>query len=190
MREANQKNDRRVLKTKRNLRQTLIELMKIKPFEKITIRELCDCADVNRNTFYYHYDSAQALLDEILSELLTEIEEAEDGITDIPEGIRKLCLVYEKNKELLQILLVEQPNILFIKKLVRSGLPFVGVAVSDLNKDISPENKEMVSNYIIFGILAVFCTWLKQDEEKDTDRVSEVINTLMRYDPIQAIRKL
>ena len=164
--------------------------MKIKPFEKITIREICDHADINRNTFYYHYDSAQALLDEILSELLLEIEDAEDGITDISEGIRKLCSIYEKNKELLQILLVKQPNVFFIKKLIQTGLPFVEFAVSDLNKEISTENKEMVSNYIIFGILAVFCTWLKQDDENDTDRVSEVINTLMHFDPIQAIRRM
>ena len=79
------KSDRRILKTKRNLRQSLIELMKTKPFEKITIREICDYADVNRNTFYYHYDCTQALLDEILSTLLDEIKDAVDGITNISE---------------------------------------------------------------------------------------------------------
>ena len=103
---SKEKSDRRILKTKRNLRQSLIELMKTKPFEKITIREICDYADVNRNTFYYHYDCTQALLDEILSTLLDEIKDAVDGITNISEGIWKLCAVYQKNGELMRILLV------------------------------------------------------------------------------------
>ena len=185
---SKEKSDRRILKTKRNLRQSLIELMKTKPFEKITIREICDYADVNRNTFYYHYDCTQALLDEILSTLLDEIKDAVDGITNISEGIWKLCAVYQKNGELMRILLVEHTNISFCQKLVKVSTPFADIAVSDFNKDISDAKKEMISNYIAFGTLAIFYTWLKQDKEMEIDEVCRVIDALMHFDPIQAIK--
>lgn len=185
---SKEKSDRRILKTKRNLRQSLIELMKTKPFEKITIREICDYADVNRNTFYYHYDCTQALLDEILSTLFDEIKDAVDGITNISEGIWKICAVYQKNGELMRILLVEHTNISFCQKLVKFCTPFVDIAVSDFNKDISDAKKEMISNYIVFGTLAIFYTWLKQDKEMEIDEVCRIIDALMHFDPIQAIK--
>lgn len=185
---SKEKSDRRILKTKRNLRQSLIELMKTKPFEKITIREICDYADVNRNTFYYHYDCTQALLDEILSTLFDEIKDAVDGITNISEGIWKICAVYQKNGELMRILLVEHTNISFCQKLVKFSTPFVDIAVSDFNKDISDAKKEMISNYIVSGTLAIFYTWLKQDKEMEIDEVCRIIDALMHFDPIQAIK--
>ena len=50
-----QKLDRRVEMTKRLLKKSLIELLKNESIEKISIRNLCQNADVNRSTFYKHY---------------------------------------------------------------------------------------------------------------------------------------
>ena len=46
---------RRTQMTRRLIRTALIELMGEKTFERITIKELCERADVNRTTFYLHY---------------------------------------------------------------------------------------------------------------------------------------
>ena len=55
--------------TRRLFRTALIELMQEKPFEKITIKELCEQADLNRTTFYLHYNDQKELLDEVIGEL-------------------------------------------------------------------------------------------------------------------------
>ena len=44
--------DRRVKKTKRQLRQALMHLMTEKPSRSISVRELAERADINRGTFY------------------------------------------------------------------------------------------------------------------------------------------
>lgn len=46
--------DRRVRKTKRQLRQALMDLMSEKPSKSISVRELAERADINRGTFYIH----------------------------------------------------------------------------------------------------------------------------------------
>ena len=56
------KDDRRVQFTKRVLRESLIDLLYAKPIRKITIKELCDAADINRGTFYAHFQDQYALL--------------------------------------------------------------------------------------------------------------------------------
>ena len=47
--------DRRVRKTKKQLRMALTTLMMEKSVGEITVREIAELADVNRGTFYAHY---------------------------------------------------------------------------------------------------------------------------------------
>ena len=47
--------DRRIQKTKHNLKTALVKLLETKKLEQITIVELTQKADVNRKTFYLHY---------------------------------------------------------------------------------------------------------------------------------------
>ena len=74
--EQKTKTDRRVLYTKMFLKESLLELMKEKPVDKITPTELCRKADINRNTFYAHYYSTRDVLEEIETEFSTQIIES------------------------------------------------------------------------------------------------------------------
>lgn len=62
--------DKRVTKTKSLLKKTLIELLEERPFEQITVKELCQRAYVSRITFYTHYGDKYALVDEIFQDML------------------------------------------------------------------------------------------------------------------------
>ena len=57
--------DRRIAKTKRELKRALISLLADKPFEKITVTELCAAANTGRITFYAHYSDKYELVDEL-----------------------------------------------------------------------------------------------------------------------------
>ena len=47
--------DKRIRKTKSHLRQTLVSMLDEKPFEKITVKELCAASETSRITFYTHF---------------------------------------------------------------------------------------------------------------------------------------
>ena len=74
------KNDRRVRYTKQVIKSSLLELLQTKPFEQITVKELCQKADINRATFYSHYDTLISLIEEIEYE---ECKELFDMLDDI-----------------------------------------------------------------------------------------------------------
>ena len=59
------KNDLRIIKTKKVLFDTLLKLMKQKNFEKIKVSDICDEALINRSTFYAHYEDKYELLIEL-----------------------------------------------------------------------------------------------------------------------------
>lgn len=62
--------DKRIAKTKKNLKNAMITMLGEKDFEHITITELCRAAEISRITFYSHYSDKYALLDEIFDDML------------------------------------------------------------------------------------------------------------------------
>jgi AcrR family transcriptional regulator len=66
--------DRRIIRTKRMIRDALTVLMEEKGFEGITVRDLTDRANINRGTFYLHYRDKYDLLEQSEDEIITEIE--------------------------------------------------------------------------------------------------------------------
>lgn len=65
----NNKTDLRVIKTKKNLYESLLYLMKEKSFEEIKVSDICENAMVNRSTFYSHFDDKYDLLDGLIKDL-------------------------------------------------------------------------------------------------------------------------
>ena len=68
--------DRRVRKTKSQLRAGLAQLMREKSIREITVKELVDKVDINRSTFYLHYSDIPGMLKEIEDEILEEMGRA------------------------------------------------------------------------------------------------------------------
>ncbi|MGN0813767.1 MAG: TetR/AcrR family transcriptional regulator [Candidatus Coproplasma sp.] len=67
------KQDKRVVRTKRDLRNAFIELIVEKPFEKITVSEICRKASINKMTFYKHYQDKYALLDDCIKSVAENV---------------------------------------------------------------------------------------------------------------------
>src|SRR5882724_5885460 len=88
--QADQKNDRRISRTRKHLWEALVALIEEKDYSEITIQDIADRADVHRVTFYLHYRDKHDLLlnnvDSILHDLTAKIKPStgEDFRTDIP----------------------------------------------------------------------------------------------------------
>ncbi len=86
--------DIRIKKTIRNIHKSFIELFKGKDYEKITVKELIEKAEISKKTFYRYYSSIDNLFLEI-----------QDKITD--EYIQKFSLLsFPKDLKILLILLL------------------------------------------------------------------------------------
>mgnify|MGYP001025880017 CR=1 FL=1 len=66
--------DRRVRRSRKLLKQSLLELMKEKSFSDISVRDIAEGADMNRGTFYLHYSGTTELLRSIEADLLEELQ--------------------------------------------------------------------------------------------------------------------
>ena len=114
------KENRRIQMTKMLLRESLFELLEEKPIGKITIKEICENADINRSTFYKYYGDQFALLKEVEDELIQKTAEfvfnlnAEDNKLTILEDFLGYV---KKNADIFRIVLSTNGNTQFRYKL-------------------------------------------------------------------------
>ena len=115
--------DRRIRKTRKQLKDCLISLLKTKRIQDITVRELTEMADLNRGTFYLHYKDVFDLLEQTETELLGKLNSViqkhrAEELLDRPFNIfhEVYTLVYE-NASLVEILLGENGDLNFLNRM-------------------------------------------------------------------------
>jgi AcrR family transcriptional regulator len=65
--------DRRVARTKKNIYYAFFQLVQTKAIDEITVSELARAADIDRKTFYLHYDSTDDIIREFAEEKTKEL---------------------------------------------------------------------------------------------------------------------
>ncbi len=83
--------DRRKKYTRMVLREALMDLLKEKTITAVTVKEICELADINRSTFYSHYFDQYDLLSKI----------SEEVVADMYETLNEYS--FKKNEEALQM---------------------------------------------------------------------------------------
>lgn len=111
-------NDLRVIKTRRNIEESLIHLLGRKSFEQITVQDILEEALINRSTFYKHYsdkyDLAQHLCRISFDEFKSAVDERfhYDGTITALQAVEHLYLSFDAKREVLLCLFsIQSENI-------------------------------------------------------------------------------
>lgn len=102
--------DLRIRKTRRAIRSGLVKACQAKPYEHVSVADICRVSMVSRTTFYDHYTGKDALLAEVVSFLLEDITPALEGLWFGESGdsravARYLADIYARNGRALTTLL-------------------------------------------------------------------------------------
>jgi len=98
--------DRRVIYTKRVIRDSFLELLSEKPVEKISVTEICNNADINRGTFYAHYSDPYDLKQKLTEEIVGIITDRAHSLIYLDSEERdplQMLQILQQNKELCRI---------------------------------------------------------------------------------------
>jgi len=160
------KEDRRVKYTKMVLKESLIDLLSQKDISAITIKEICEEADVNRTTFYAHYADQYDLLRQIEDELLQNLKayitvfkqkKADAIFVDILEEMFEYI---KANAKLCKLLLSKEGNLDFQKRIMM--LVYDTNLVAKPNETLKKGEEEYVYSFVITGCVGVIHKWLEE----------------------------
>jgi len=71
----NRKSNRQYQKTETTLQKALLDLLKLKELDTITVTELTEKADIHRGTFYLHYKDVYDLFESVENDFFTKTQE-------------------------------------------------------------------------------------------------------------------
>ena len=119
------KTDARVRYTVHMIQNIFLELLKEKPVAKITVKEICERAEINRSTFYKHYQDVYDLMEKLENEAVEAFEKLLDSYVQnetVPALVTLLTSLRE-NRELLLPLLANSSNDDFMKRVIQNRRP-------------------------------------------------------------------
>ena len=160
--------DVRIVKSKESLMSALIGLMGKKKLVELTISEICQEADVNRNTFYSHYSSVRELFEEMNGKYMEALF-ASAKVFDEPNDstIKNLVNVLDKMKEkgnLTKIIFSESNSIKHLNTLLQILFP---TSIID-NLKIENLSLEECHAFLIGGITSLILRWIENDFQEIT----------------------
>lgn len=173
----NTKNNHRYQDMDIFMKAAMLELMQTTPFEKITVKSVCQKAGVNRGTFYYHYTDMNGMLTQLeeylTEELLQRVEEFRQR-----EDCGSLFLPYldyiNEHKYAYKVILSSQ-NILPIKKGFRPLFEYFILPQCQTYK-ITDENEITYYNiYFQSGITMVLRHWIENGCEKSRKDMNRIL---------------
>jgi AcrR family transcriptional regulator len=173
-----EKVDRRVKYTKRVLRESLLELMQEHPINKITVTEICRRADINRNTFYMHYNSQFDLLSSIEDSFLEEIKNAVERSlnTGVFDGlVSEICQYIEENGNLCKILFSDHGNGDYLKRIIYI---FHDRSIAKWLKEashIDSNRFEAMYSFISSGSSAIIHEWVKNGMLESPKNIAQFV---------------
>ena len=164
---ANRKESRSVLRTQNLLKNGLTDLMKQKPLQKITVKELTDYVNLNRGTFYLHYKDIFDLMDQIENAMLQDFVTINQThkVLDMNGHpyplLRDLFTFLKENAEFTRILVIDNRDQNFVDKIKNILKQRCMTDWHYLFSDYSEQKSELYSSYVIYGCIGMIENWLK-----------------------------
>ena len=152
------KQDRRVKYTKTVLKESLLSLLKEKPLEKISVKELCERADINRSTFYVYFGSPQELLDSILDEMYERIGAEPMDFSSVKEFLVGICECLYRYRDLMLVVAQSSDLIELLFRLTDIWREKFMQIMS--NQGLGGDRAELAYRYISTGACFTIGTWV------------------------------
>ena len=170
--------DRRVRKTEQAIQSAFGKLLLEKNITDITIKELCDNADINKSTFYLHYkdiyDCADRLLNDVVDRTIAVMEPYNfaELVNHLPEIIEKIMLIFYEKKEFYVPFLNSPKHSFALHKIKK--LTIARLLEKTTDSKIPTVLANCVVSFVICGIFGVL-------EQNNFDEITPEIASVLTY---------
>jgi len=99
--------------TRKAIMQTFLHILKNKPLDRITVKDICEQCEINRNTFYYYFRDIYDVLEAIFEdEVRLVMDEAKEGMTFHDAYARAASIILNNREAIIHIYASENGRLL------------------------------------------------------------------------------
>lgn len=175
------KTDRRILRTLRMIDDAMMGLLEEKPIGEIGVTELCERADINRNTFYSHYNNPMDVLNHLEENILTEIGSSLSPLADSVEATETMLRVLKKNRRMAGILLSDNVGHHFSDTMLKATTSRNLQIASRQSSRLSRDYQLMLSDFSVAGGAAVVRRWAVNGMKEPPEDIAKFIRMISNY---------
>lgn len=173
-------NNRSVRNTKKKLSEGLLEILKTKPLNQVSIKELTEKVDVNRGTFYFHYQDVYSMVKEMEDKFLLDFAVAMDALEHKSRDFLNILLkCLSDNMDLCSILLSANGDYAFVERMK----DLVDEKCSRIWKDAIPsfdkDDMDMLNAFLIGGVMSALQVWVNDGGRLEADKMATCLSFLI-----------
>ena len=182
---ASRRDDRRTRMTRRLIRESFLALLSQKNIAKITVKDICNGADINRATFYAHYSDVYDLLhkmeDELAETICTILKLDDTPSLDLTIANCQSLLEHIKAHEEFCMVIINTNSDTYFQDRILSliGEPTTSLLMQTL--DLSPEDARLTLIYQFAGYFAIIREWIAHGMTRPIKDMAKLMTELSPF---------
>ena len=173
--------DLRVVKTIRGIKSAFESLICEKNYENITVKELCDRAQINKKTFYHYYETLDALLAEMQTELSAGfIERIRDySLPEDLDQVNRTFFLYSAGQGLAYEKITCSGTYHSIRDAMIEDVNNAGWGKSGQYQRLSRFEKKLLLSFVNNAVLSAYIQWVEDGKQMPLEDVIALTNRIV-----------
>ena len=173
--------DLRVIKTIEGIKSSFEALICEKDYDRITVKELCERARINKKTFYHYYETLDALLEELRVELAKAYWERIKDFS-LPEELDKVnreFFIYSSQQGLAYEKITCSGSWHFLRDEMVAEMNEAGWGNSEQYQRLSGFEKNLLMGFVNNTVLTAYKQWIDDEKKLSLEEVIEKTNRIV-----------
>ncbi|WP_436855865.1 TetR/AcrR family transcriptional regulator [Staphylococcus caeli] len=175
--------DARILKTKRSTRKALLSLLKVKKYDAISVKDICETANISRGTFYLHYKDKFDLAQQYQHEITKEGSKRVKNLLSHERHLLYYHMIhFWSNEAELLLLLISNNGSPDIQNQLKRTLQYnaeKNVFPYIKKSNFTEKEKHYFVVFISNAIFGIIQEWVNNGQQETPEELSDIINTII-----------
>ncbi len=185
----NQKTDLRIIKTRRSIKEAFMELIMMKPVNKITVTELAERAEISKGTFYLHYLDIYDLYNRLVEEVANKIAESFNPYPDLftaPETFVRTFMFAQNSQFTVSLTpaqrkILSEKNIKFSDNYPSCFIDAFKTQIYKVGKLVPCLENDMKIEFLITGMLSIIIKYpMLSHDVKQKELTIQYLTTIVK----------
>lgn len=169
------------LTTKKAIAYTFKDLLKEKPFNKITISDIAKKCDINRQTFYYHFQDIKDLVEWICLNEVDNILEKKDECEKWEDKFLLIFKIIEEEKLFVKNIYQSVSVEVLRSNLYRLVYPIIYSEIIEKSKgkNLREEDKKFITDFYKYAFVSIVLEWIANGMHENPETIVLKVSNLI-----------